>query len=201
VKKIKPVISEKRLDKIKKVVDGRQKDFVVVLEDVHDPHNASAILRSCDGFGVQNVFYIFDKVEPYNPRKVGKVSSSSANKWIDFKIFKSTTRCLNKLKKDGYEIVATILDENAKSLYKTNFRGKKIALLVGNEHSGLSDKAIAMSDKKIYIPMRGMVQSFNVSVTTAILIYEITRQRSSRMKKYLLEDNDKKWLVESFIKR
>ncbi len=200
-RKNKLIISEKRWEKIRQVASSRQKDFVVVLEDVFDPHNAAAILRTCDGFGVQKVFFIFDAVKPYNPKKVGKASSSSANKWLDFEIFKSTKKCLNKLKRNGYEIMATILDEEAESIFKTNFKNKKIALLVGNEHRGLSQKAIEMADKKLYIPMKGMVQSFNVSVTMAIFIYEITRQRTKKIKNYIVDKKEKKKIINDFIRR
>jgi tRNA (guanosine-2'-O-)-methyltransferase len=197
-----PIISENRLNKIKQVAGNRQKDFVVVLEDVYDPHNAAAIIRTCDGLGVQKVYFIFEEVDSYNPKKVGKVSSSSANKWVDFEIFKSTKRCLNKLKREGYEIYATILDEEAENLYKIDFlKSKKIAILVGSESMGLSQKAIQLSDRKIYMPMKGMVQSFNVSVTAAIFLSEIIRQRMGKSKKYLLQPKEKIKLIKDFIKR
>lgn len=200
--KIKKIVSKKRLQKIETVARNRQKDFVVVLEDIYDPHNAGAIIRTCDGLGIQKVYFIFDEVNPYNPRKVGKVSSSSANKWLEFKVFKSAKRCLNKLKRDGYEIYATVLDEEAENLNKTDFlKSKKLAILVGNESRGLSKKAIDLADKKIYIPMRGMVQSFNVSVTAAIFLYEVTRQRMDKPKKYLLPPKEREKLVRDFIKR
>ncbi len=196
------IISENRLNKIKQVASNRQKDFVVVLEDIYDPHNAAAIIRTCDGLGIQKVYFIFDEVDPYNPKKVGKVSSSSANKWLDFEIFKSTTRCLNKLKREGYDIYATILDEEAEDFHKIDFlKSKKVALLVGNESRGLTKKAIELSNKKIYIPMKGMVQSFNVSVTAAIFLSEIVRQRMSKLRKYLLSPKEREKLIKDFKKR
>ena len=195
-------ITESRLNKIKQVAANRQRDLVVILEDIYDPHNAAAIIRTCDGLGIQKVYFIFEEESYYNPKKVGKVSSSSANKWVDFEIFKSTTRCLNKLKRDGYKIYATILDEEAEDLYKVDFlKTKKIAILVGNESRGLSQKAIKLADKKIYIPMKGMIQSFNVSVTAAIFLSEVIRQRIIKPKKYLLESKVKEKLIKDFIKR
>lgn len=152
----------------------------MVLEDIHDPHNAAAVWRSADGFGFQKVYLIFEQEKPFNPKKIGKASSGSANKWLDFKIFKSTKKCLDELKKDGYKVFATILDKEAKKLSKMNFRIKKVAIMLGNEHRGLSETAIKMADEKIYIPMKGMVQSFNLSVTAAIMMYEIDRQRGER---------------------
>jgi tRNA (guanosine-2'-O-)-methyltransferase len=197
-----PIISENRLKKIKQVASNRQKDFVVVLEDIYDPHNAAAIIRTCDGLGIQKVYFIFEEVDSYNPKKVGKLSSSSANKWVDFELFKSTKICLNKLKREGYEIYATILDEEAEDLYKIDFlKSKKIAILVGSESVGLSQKAIQLSDRKIYMPMKGMVQSFNVSVTAAIFLSEIIRQRTGKPKKYLLPPKERGKLIKDFMKR
>jgi tRNA (guanosine-2'-O-)-methyltransferase len=147
------------------------------LEDIHDPHNAAAVWRSVDGFGFQKVYLIFEKEKVFNPKKIGKASSSSANKWLDFKIFKSTKECLEELEKEGYKIFATVLDREAKKLGETDFRTQKVAMILGNEHRGLSETAVKMADEKIYIPMRGMVQSFNLSVTAAIVMYEMDRQR------------------------
>lgn len=155
---------------------ARQKDIVVVLEDIYDPHNAAAIFRTCDAYGIQNAYLIFETVEPYDPKNVGKSSSATANKWLDFKIFESTKECLEELKKEGYAIVSTLLDREANDLYEFKWP-KKIALLVGNEHAGLSKTAAELSDHKVYIPMQGMVQSLNVSVATAICISEIYRSR------------------------
>ncbi len=204
-----------RTQRIKKIKSQRQKNLVIVLEDIHDPHNAAAILRTCDAFGVGTVYYIFNpnsddsirsarkpnynsddsirstRKPNYNPRRIGKVSSASANKWLDFKIFTSTSACLKELKKKKYKIIATVLDKGATSIFKTNFRKdsspsarndsriEKTALFVGNEKRGLSPEAIKSADEKIYIPMAGFVQSLNVSVTAAIFLFEITRQRQT----------------------
>lgn len=162
--------------KIQEVL-ARRNDNMVILEDIHDPHNAAAVWRSCDAFGIGKVCLIFDKEKKFNPKNVGKVSSSSANKWIDFEIFYSTEECLRTLKDNGYTIYGTVLDRNATTLQTTNFQRQKNALLFGNEHRGLSEMAIKMSDHKIYIPMNGMVQSLNLSVTAGICLYEMERQR------------------------
>lgn len=152
-----------------------------MLEDIHDPHNAAAVWRSCDGFGIGKVYLIFDKETVFNPKKVGKASSSSANKWLDFKIFKSTRECVETLKGEGYEIWATVLDKEATEIYKSDLgQKKKVAIMLGNEHRGLSVEAVKLADKKVYIPMQGMVQSLNLSVTAAIVLYELTRQRQGK---------------------
>lgn len=162
--------------KKQKVAENRQ-EGIIVLEDIHDPHNAAAVWRSADCFGFQKIYLIFEKEESFNPKRIGKESSSSANKWLDFEIFRSTEECIKKLKADGYTTYATVLDKEAKKLQITNFKLRKTALMFGNEHRGLSEAAIKMADKKIYIPMKGMVQSLNLSVTAGICMWEIMRQR------------------------
>jgi tRNA (guanosine-2'-O-)-methyltransferase len=165
--------------KIEKVIENRQ-EGIIVLEDIHDPHNAAAVWRSCDAFGFQKVYIIFVQEETFNPSRLGKASSSSANKWLDFEVFGSTEDCMKKLKKDGFKTIATVLDKDAKSIYETDFSVPKIAIMFGNEHRGLSPTATKMADEKMYIPMRGMVQSLNLSVTAAVTMFEITRQRKDK---------------------
>ncbi len=194
-------MSEKREAKIRGVVSRRQKGIVMVIEDVHDPHNAAAILRSCDAFGIQRVCFIFEKQDRYNPRKVGKTSSSSANKWLDFEIYESTKDCFDKLKGEGFEMVVTALSDRAESVYVANLKAEKLALVVGNEHAGVSETAIEMADKVLMIPMRGMVQSFNVSVGAALCMYEVTRQRLENWGKYQLGEASSEALVSDFLDR
>jgi tRNA (guanosine-2'-O-)-methyltransferase len=195
------MVTPKRLQKIKTVISQRQKDIVVVLEDTYDPHNAEAVFRSCDAFGIQNIYLIFENQKSFNPKKVGKSSSSSANKWLDFTIYNSTKECLEKLKEQGYTIIATALDEDSHSIYDTNFTIPKIALLLGNEHAGLTQTALDLSDQKVIIPMRGMVQSFNLSVTASIFLHEITKQRLPEIKKHTYSIKEKKALLDDYLKR
>lgn len=175
-----------RLERIRNVAAARQQG-IVIIEDVHDPHNAEAVLRSCDAFSIQTVYFIFEQEPRFNPMRVGRASSSSANKWLDYEIFDSTEACLQQLHEDGYETYATVLSETATSLYTTRFDNPKTALLLGNEHRGLSEKAIQLANHHVIIPMQGFVQSFNLSVTASIFMYELTRQRMERgMEPYLL---------------
>lgn len=167
-----------RQKKLQKVASQRQAGFIVVLEDIHDPHNAAAILRTCDAFGVQDVWFIFNKEKAYNPKRVGKSSSSSANKWLTFRTFKSVAECKAALKRLKYESVGTVLHDNAEDFTKAKLTAKRIALWVGNEHAGLSPEAIAACDRLLMLPMKGFVESLNVSVMTAICVYEISRQRA-----------------------
>lgn len=177
-----------RVKKINNVIEKRQ-EGIIVLEDIHDPHNAAAVWRSCDAFGFQKVYLIFEQEVVFDPKRVGKASSSSANKWLDFKVFKSTEDCIKELRDHGYRVYATVLDKMAKSIKGVEFRDKKIAVMFGNEHRGLSTTAIKMADEKMYIPMKGMVQSLNLSVTASIIMYEIDRQRRGKTG-YELERNE-----------
>lgn len=170
-------VTQKRLETFKRVAAGRQQGFVVVLEDIHDPHNAMAILRTCDAFGIQDVQFVFAQEKQFNPRKMGKSSSSSANKWLTYKTYTDTETCLRTLIDAGYHTVATTLSETAGSLYTAELIQPKIALILGNEHRGISPTAAALAQQHVIIPMAGFVQSLNVSVTAGILLYEISRQR------------------------
>ena len=193
--------TEEREQKIKKVVNSRQ-DAIVILEDIYDPHNAMAVMRTCDAFGIQEIHLIFEKGKEFDPREIGKSSSSSSNKWLDFHFYDSTENCLKDLKAKGYEIYATALEKKSEKLTDIKFEAKKIAFIFGNEKRGLSEKAIELADKTIEIPMVGMVQSLNLSVTAAICIYELYSQRlSSDYSEYQLSQNARNQLLESFLER
>lgn len=191
-------ITEKRLKRLQKVVEKRQSGFIVVLEDIYDPHNAAAVLRSCDTFGIQDVYFIFKNQKPYNPKKVGKSSSSTANKWLNYKTFTDSKTCLKKLKSEEYKIYGTTLSKGAVDIKKTNFNQEKIAIVFGNEHSGLSKEAEKMCDELVYIPQLGIVQSLNISVSAGIFLYEASRQRDQ---KYLLSKANRNKLLKDFTKR
>jgi tRNA (guanosine-2'-O-)-methyltransferase len=166
-------LTERRLNKIINVVKARQHSLRVVVENVHDPHNVSAIFRTCDAVGVSKISLLYTQ-EKFP--KISRISSSSANKWIEKEHFSNTEECFTSLKNDGFKIYSTLLDENAKSIYDIDFT-EKVAIVMGNEHRGVSEEAAKLSDGTIYIPMRGMIQSLNVSVATAVTLYEAQRQR------------------------
>lgn len=194
-------MEQKRIDRITNVVKNRRRDIIVILEDIHDPHNAAAILRTCDALGIQNVWFIFEKEKAYNPKKVGKATSSSANKWLDFKVFDSTFQCFKTLKQEGYTTIATALTEQSESLLTTRFPENNIAILVGNEHRGLSEQATKLADRSVMIPMMGFVQSLNVSVATAIVLWEIIRQRNNSSVNWELSPEEQQKLAKDFQKR
>lgn len=166
-------LTKNRLTKITNVVKARQHSLYVVLENIHDPHNVSAIYRSSDAVGVARVGLLYTQ-EGF-PR-ISKVSSASATKWVETDRYKTVDSCYGKLHEQGFKIYATMLDETAENIYKLDFT-EKIAIVMGNEHRGVSDEAAEKADKKVFIPMRGMIQSLNVSVATAVTLFEAQRQR------------------------
>lgn len=190
-----------RLKKIQRVAQNRQKGMAVVLEDVHDPHNAEAVFRSCDAFGVQDVYLIFENQPVYDPQSIGKSSSSSANKWLDFHIFESTKACLDELKKSGHHLVATALSDTAVSIFDADLTHDTIALLFGNERDGLSETALEAADTHIIIPMAGLTQSLNISVSAAICMYETVRERRTGEGEYVYSAAQQEALVNDFLER
>ena len=177
--------TEERLNKLKQVAEARQAGLTVVIEDVFDPHNLGAISRSCDAFGIQQLNVIFEAHPEFDPKERGKNSSTATNKWLDYRIHHSTGGALLQLRHEGWQIVATALDPAAESIYEVDLCHPKIALLFGNEKDGLSPQALALADRVVTIPMRGIAQSVNVSVAAALCIYEVTRQRMARCPQFL----------------
>ena len=177
--------TEERLNKLRRVAQARQAGLTVVIEDVFDPHNLGAISRSCDAFGIQQINVIFETHPEFDPKEVGKNSSTATNKWLEYRIHRGTETALRTLKQEGWELVAAALDDEAESIFEANLCLPRIALLFGNEKTGLSSMALALADRKVRIPMRGIAQSMNVSVSAALCIYEVTRQRMARCPQYL----------------
>lgn len=165
--------SEQRKNKIFGALSRRQPDLTVIMENIHDPHNVSAMLRSADAVGIHEVQLVYTR-EKFP--KVGKKSSSSANKWVERRKFNSIHECYDRLRSEGFAIYATRLGEGARSLYTLDLT-EKTAFVFGNEHSGVSDEAAALADASVMIPMMGMIQSLNVSVACAVTLYEALRQR------------------------
>jgi len=195
------IVTPRRRQKIAEAAASRQYGMLI-LEDVHDPHNAEAVFRTCEALAIQHVGLIFDTQEPFDPYRYGKATSSSANKWLDFHIYRSTGEALAAVRAQGYEIVGTVISERAESIYEANLTSPRIALLLGNEHRGLSRQAIEMADRHITIPMSGMVQSLNLSVTAAICLYEISRQRQAAgIERYLLSTEERDRLARAFLHR
>jgi tRNA (guanosine-2'-O-)-methyltransferase len=165
--------TKRRVEKMIRVIKNRQPDLTVVCENIHDPHNVSAILRTCDAVGVEKVHLLYTH-QPFP--KIGKKSSASAKKWIDIEFYKDAETLHRALKQFGYTIYAADLNSQSQSIYEVDWTQPSV-IIMGNEHLGVSRDALKIADSSIYIPMFGMIQSLNVSVATAVILYEACRQR------------------------
>ncbi len=163
----------RRLGRLRSAIEKRQPDLHLVIENVHDPHNVSAVLRTCDAVGVGTVHLLYT-TEPMP--KIGRQSSASAWKWTDLRRHTSVEECYAELKQAGCTIYATDLNERAVELYEPDLTGP-VALVFGNEHRGVSPEASEMADGNLFIPMVGLIQSLNISVACAVTLYEAMRQR------------------------
>ncbi len=168
--------TEKRLEKITKVAQSRQHTFELVLENIHDPHNVSAIFRTVDATGISKVSLVYT-IEKFP--KIGKKSSASAYKWVEKGKYKSIKESYDDLHSKGFTIFASTLSDDSKNLYDLDLTGK-VAIVLGNEHRGVSEDAANLADERFLIPMRGFVQSLNVSVAAAVVLYEAQRQRAQK---------------------
>ena len=163
----------KRESRINRVLAQRQKGLGVVLANIHDPHNASAIYRSCDAFGVPKVFlYYTDTSFP----ALGARTSASARKWIKTERYNDPVVLMEALKQEGMRVYATSCTDAARPMYDLDFT-LPTAFIMGNEHRGVDPEFAPLVDGEVYIPMYGMIQSFNVSVAAALLLAEASRQR------------------------
>ena len=165
-----------RIAKVERVLSSRQADLRVVLEGVTIAHNASAVIRTCDAAGVLHL----DLVSP-NPEllRFNEAISTRADKWLEIAVHPTPAECLEPLKKAGFEIVATHLQKDAIPYTEVDF-ARPVALVFGSESEGISEGCLAFADKVVRIPMLGMVQSLNLSVSVAILLYEALRQRTAK---------------------
>lgn len=167
--------TSRRQERIRSVLAHRQPDLSVVLEDVHDPHNASAVLRSCDGVGVLDVHLVYVHEEPPS-RAFARTTSASAAKWMRLHYHDSIEACYETLRRDGFRIYATALGRQSKDLYDLDL-AQPTALVFGNEQRGVSEAAVVGANATVFIPMQGMVESLNISVACAVSLYEAMRQR------------------------
>jgi tRNA (guanosine-2'-O-)-methyltransferase len=170
------MLTDERIVRLKQVASKRIHD-VVVLENIHDPHNAAAAFRNCDAFGIQTVHVIFETEKMFNPEKLGKLTSASANKWIEVKIWESSKDCFDALKKEGCYLAATAIDVKAKSFDTFVLPHQKTAWIFGNEGFGITETAKKMTDTLIYLPMYGFVDSLNLSVTVGVVTHKIATER------------------------
>ncbi|MDR3073220.1 MAG: RNA methyltransferase [Deltaproteobacteria bacterium] len=166
--------TSEREAKIRRVLALRQHDLALVMANIHDPHNVSAIYRSCDAFGVPAVHLYYTKTAfPH----LGEKSSASARKWVESVRHATAESLREQLRAKGMRIYATSCAPTAKPVGDCDLVGPS-AVIMGNEHSGVDPELLPLADEELYIPMYGMIQSFNVSVAAALILGEAARQRA-----------------------
>ena len=170
-------MTPEREKRIRQTCARRQRDLAVILENVHDPHNISAVLRSCDSVGVQSLYVVYTEPQLEEDRLVlGRKSSASAWKWVDVHYYRDLESCMRAVRQRCDTILATHLGRQARSLFETDLT-RSTALMFGNERDGLSEAALAHADGQVMIPQMGMIRSLNISVACAVCLFEAFRQR------------------------
>ena len=167
-------MTPERREKLQSVLRKRQDDITIVLENVFDPHNISAVMRTCDAVGVQEVYVLNTKIPRH--KKWGAKSSSSAAKWLTVYQFENAEECFSELRKKYSKILTTHLSSDAVNLYEIDL-AQPVALVFGNEHSGVSEEIRNLADGNFIIPQAGIIRSLNISVACAVTLYEAYRQK------------------------
>ena len=194
-------ITAKRFNLFNKVIKDRTDYISVVLEDMYQSHNASAVLRSCDCFGIQNVHVIENK----NEYKVNPDVALGSSQWLD--IYKhnskkeNTLATINKLKAQGYRIIATTPHTNDINLENFDVSKGKFALMFGSELPGLTEIAMENADEFLKIPMYGFTESFNISVSAAISLHHLSHNLRSSKTKWQLSEERKSEILINWLKQ
>ena len=193
-------ISDRRNQRFNEVIANRINHLRIVLEDVYQAHNASAVLRSCDCFGVQHVHFI----ENVNQMQISEDVAMGSSNWLTIHKHKgsenNTFSTLSELKNNGYRIVATSLNQKGYSLDDLPVNNKT-ALVFGTEINGISKTAIEMADDFVKIPMYGFTESFNISVSAAICMYETISRIRKSVPNYLLNEEEKTDVYLTWLKQ
>jgi tRNA (guanosine-2'-O-)-methyltransferase len=170
-------MTEQRYNRLTSVVNHRQPDLTIVLENVFDPHNISAVMRTCDAVGIQDVYILNNRIPPH--KKWGNKSSSTASQWLTIHQFTDIEECFKKIRKKYQKVYASHLGENSVDVYKMNLT-ESVALIFGNETFGVSDEIRKYADGDFIIPQVGIIKSLNISVACAVTLYEAFRQKKQQ---------------------
>jgi len=193
-------VTEKRKNLFKKVLENRTKHFTVVLEDIYQAHNASAVVRSCDIFGIQDVHAIENKYT----NKVSRHVAKGAQKWLNFYRYRNdgnnTQQCISDLRNKGYQIIVTT-PHNDSCLLADFDISKKSAFVFGVEKEGVSDEMMQEADGYLKIPMVGFTESLNISVAAAIILQEITSRLRNSNVNWQLSDDEKEAIYSDWIEK
>ena len=162
-------LTENRKERFQKVLENRTNHFTIAVEDVFQFHNTSAVMRSCEVFGIQEI----NIVEQRFGKDIDKEIAMGAQKWVDINRFENINNCIQNLKTKGYQIIATTPHDDSCLLHEFDI-SKKSALFFGTEKEGLSEEVMKQADGFLKIPMVGFTESLNISVSAAIIIQDIT---------------------------
>ena len=173
-----PEVTERRLTRIVDVVRSRLSSVTIVMENLADSHNVSAVLRTSEGFGLDTIHV----VEQPNPFERNKAITKGSDRWIEVARHKGLARCLGDLSARGFTLYAADVGEGCVPLEEIPV-DKPVALIMGSEHAGLSKRALSLCDARVTIPMHGFVESFNVSVSAAISLYDVTHRRRRHLQR------------------
>src|SRR5690554_1661503 len=171
LKYLEEFITENMKMRIEEVLKYRTKHFCIALEDVYQLHNTSAVMRSCEVFGIQDLHVIEERYG----KKIDKEIAMGSEKWVDIHRYANHQSCIDQLKKKGYQIVATTPHTDANYLENFDIQ-KPSALFFGTEKNGLSDEVLQQADVYLKIPMVGFTESLNISVSAAIIIQNLTNR-------------------------
>ena len=194
-------VSDKRRTLFHKVLDDRTRHFTVAIEDIYQPHNASAVVRSCEIFGIQDVHVIQNKYKFYASNQVAK----GAQKWLNFNLFKeketnNTLACINDLRSKGYKIIATT-PHNESCLLQDFDISQKSAFFFGVEKEGLSKDVMENADGFLKIPMVGFTESLNISVATAIILQSMNEKLKKSDVNWQLTETEKNELYLEWLQK
>jgi tRNA (guanosine-2'-O-)-methyltransferase len=170
-------MTPERHKRLTTVLSHRQPDLTVVLENVFDPHNVSAVMRTCDAVGIQDVYILNNRIPPH--KKWGYRSSSTAAEWLTIHQFTEAEKCFEEIRKRYQKIYTTHLSNEAVDVYKLDLT-ESVALVFGNETFGVSDDIRRFSDGDFIIPQVGIIKSLNISVACAVTLYEAFRQKNAK---------------------
>jgi len=179
-------LTKNRIERFNKVLDNRTKHFTVATEDVYQLHNTSAVMRSCDVFGIQELHVI----EERNIKRIDREIAMGAQKWVDLVRHHSTKEAIKAIKAQGYQIVATTPHEEDCDLADFDFT-KKSCFFFGRETQGLSDEVMKAADCFLKIPMVGFTESLNISVSAAIILQAVTQKMRSSNLEWQLTETEK----------
>lgn len=190
-------VTEHRSKLIEQVIKNRTRYVTLVLEDIYQAHNAAAAIRSCDGFGIQDIHII----ENRNKLDINNSTvSKGADKWINFFYYNNTETCIQTLKEKGYRIAATALGKKSITIDQVPI-DKPLAIMIGTEKDGLTETACNLADCFIELPMYGFTQSYNLSVCAALTLHTLTNRLRNSNINWQLNDQAKREILLTWFQR